>query len=400
MLKETDTYNTVPVPAYVVQEVLEDGACPLHLRFQLNDLLHKPSMLCSHSIGVLFSGLDGQCLSTVTTFLPLAGVLATRAASRELLHYSMQKPRTDSGCSEGGSSATNSRRLLRSSSAAASTGLVVHNRIRARLWLQRVEELVSGSADETVFESRARSLVDQTLRRRLEEEVAATKQGMTEEVRVAKMNMLQCVQAISEEVDRRVQEKVGTLQGEFDRRTAEQETRIIEQATALQAEVDERTSAVRESLQLRTREQEEKAEQLHMEIAHIREAFEKRVQEQEIASRKMNAELESLRSQLADVTCSRASLERKVLEQELAVAQLEAQLSVLRDHRSALCTSEEQRVCRQRLWHCALPSPLSGLTLIFVTALLWRVRNSCIWLPRLWLSCFERGKLMLYDCVL
>jgi hypothetical protein len=211
----------------------------------------------------------------------------------------------------------------------------VRDRIRVRLWLQCIAELVTGSADETIFESGVRTFVDDSLRRRLEEEVDSRTRGMDEEVRAAKLNMLVCVQAISDEVDQRVQDKVAALRQEFDHRTAEQESilremvdkRVAAQTAALQAEVDYRTNQVREKLEMRAKEQEETAAKLQLEVWSIREALEHRVREQEDASLRLNEELGSLRSRCADVTAVREALEAKVLDQQHVVARLEEQLA-------------------------------------------------------------------------
>lgn len=209
-----------------------------------------------------------------------------------------------------------------------------HDKIRVRLWLQRLADITAGGADEEVFDSSIRSFVDKTMRRRLEAEVVAAKFGMAEEVRAAKANMLQCVQAISEEVDRRVHEKVAALQDEFDRRVNEQdlalremvERRVSMQTEAMKAEVDRRTDSVREALESQSRVHEDVAAQLQTEVASIRVALTQQVYEQEVTVRNLTLELDSLRAQFAEVCSVRQALEDKVVKHEEAVVQLANQL--------------------------------------------------------------------------
>lgn len=280
----------------------------------------------------LLDGLDGQCALTVTAFLPLPDLLAARCASTDLLQRSMHRPfeKTPSFCSRS----DRYERLEPVSSAVACT----HDTIRVRLWLQRLADLTCGTANENVFETSIRSFVDGSMRRRLEGEMADAKNRMEEEVRAAKLNMLQCVQAISEEVDQRVREKVAALQDEFDRRAAERdralrdmvEERVSKQAAAMKAEVDRRTDCVREALESRARVQEDVASKLQLEVSCIREALEQRVHEQEVVVLRLTAELDSLRATLSEVAIVRETLENKLCEQEALVAKLTEHLEILR----------------------------------------------------------------------
>lgn len=328
---------TLPVPCYVLREIVRDGCCPLHLRTQLTRVLGErsvPQESREDPCGILFDVLDGRCASAITAFLPLPDILATRSVSSEFLQYAMRRQEEEPSQEALICSSSESNMLPDWETPVKDAVECVHDRIRVRLWLQRMAEITSGSTDEAVFESRVRSFVDRSMRLRLEEEVAAAKRGMEEEVRTAKSNMLQCVQAISEEVDRRVREKVDALQEEFDRRSDEQdralrelvEDRVTQQTEAMKAEVDRRTNCVREALESRAKVQELIASKLQLEVADIRQALEQRVHEQEVTVLHLTSELDSLRTHFGDVAHVRESLECRVAEQENAMMELTNQL--------------------------------------------------------------------------
>mmetsp|Transcript_89081 Transcript_89081/g.147401 ORF Transcript_89081/g.147401 Transcript_89081/m.147401 type:complete len:451 (-) Transcript_89081:89-1441(-) len=407
--------STVSVPRCVLREVLEDGCCPLHLRVQLARVLRGNT--CGAAVdsqrvetppceALLDAGLDGTldagCTSAIAAFMSHEDLLATRAAGTEPLCSMMRRPLVEDSSSavapsarsqlpgaaelDGGlgdldhlasiavAATRGDNELLEvarhlqlvdgpeNQGSAAPAGLSalanVHRRIRVRLWLRRLAELTAGGIDEDIFESSVRSFVDDALRRRLEAEVAAAKRGMEGEVRTAKANMLQCVQAISEEVDRRVREKVAALQEEFDRRAGEQahglremvEQRVSEQTLALQAEVNRRTDCVREAVEQRAREQEEAAARLHAEVARIRGVLEERVREQEDVAQRLTNELTTLRSKFFEITGEREALEARVAEQEALAVRLQSELDTLQaacQHlglpRSALCRGSPNR---------------------------------------------------------
>ncbi|CAE8634168.1 unnamed protein product, partial [Polarella glacialis] len=67
------------------------------------------------------SGL-GHCVACVASFLPLAEVLATRACSREPLQWATQRGDSEHGLQHW-----------------------VHVRIRARLWMRRLEDVLAGT---------------------------------------------------------------------------------------------------------------------------------------------------------------------------------------------------------------------------------------------------------------
>jgi len=221
--------------------------------------------------------------------------------------------------------------------------LELHNRIRVRLWMQRLGAIATNIADERYFETRMRSFTDDALRRRLEDEMQAAKQRMEEEVRDAKATMLQCVQVVSEEVDRRVRDKVAALQEELDQRTAAQsrdlrdlvERRVYEQTAALQAEVDRRTNCVRETMEQRAHDQEAAATQLRAEVMQTRTAFEQRLMEQEATAGRLAEELRELCVHLMELTSIRESLEAKVSEQQLTIAELRNDLLCATVHPNA-----------------------------------------------------------------
>lgn len=318
---------SVSVPRHLLCEIVEDGCCPLHLRTQLTRALAGQAVSQQSKAEpsrplALLDSLDGQCVLACTGFLALPDILSMRSTSTDLLDNAMQRPfEKDAG--------SHSVLMPATDSAAA-----VHNRIRVRLWLERVAEITAGSADETVFESRVRSFVDRSMRNRLEAEVAMAKSSMEEEVHTAKLNMLQCVQAISEEVDRRVRENVAALQEEFDRRAQEQdralwemvEDRVTKQTAAMKAEVDRRTDCVRDALELRAKAQEEVASMLQLEVSSIRSALDQQVREQEATVMQQTSEMNSLRANFTEVALSREMLEAKVAMQEAAVEHLMQQL--------------------------------------------------------------------------
>lgn len=329
--------STVQVPSAVLREILQDGCCPLHLRTQLTRLLTGCSLL-PHSTeetngsGRLFDDLDAACASSITAFLPLPELLAARSVSSEFLHNAMRRPFEEDVLQlpSSGQNPQISEAPLPAERPHKNAVTCVHDRIRVRLWLQRMADITAGSADETVFESRVQSFVDVSMRNRVEAEMAAAKYGMAEEVRIAKQNMLQCVQAISEEVDRRVREKVTALQEQFDNRAAEQdqvlremiEERVSRQTASMKEEVDRRTDGVREALESRAKVQEDVASKLQMEVESIREALEKRVYEQMVKELHLTAELKNLLEKFQEVVAAKEALEEKVAEQQQVIEQL------------------------------------------------------------------------------
>jgi hypothetical protein len=329
-----DEQQFARVPRCVVQEVLADGTSPLHLRLQLSRCLSQRSCekgnadaaLGVQDVTVEAALLEARCTTAVASFLPHEDILRLRAASTEML-FDVMQPQLSVACSAGSDTDESCDVSLTE----------VHDRIRARLWLQRLGTVTQGSADESVFETRVRSFVDVAMRRRLESEVAAAKALMEDEVREAKASMLQCVQVVSEEVDRRVRDNVLSLQVEFERRTADQakslhemvERRVTEQTQLLQAEVDRRTDGVRVAMDRCARDQQEAASQLRAEVALTRAMLEERVWEQEKSAEQFGLELETLRAQMVELTAIRQALEERVADQEETAAQLRGEIAVL-----------------------------------------------------------------------
>lgn len=321
--------GSVQVPRWVLKEVIEDGCCPLHVRQQLARALSTDAVPQQHEANSgLLSGDgsgDSGCAAAIAEFLPLEALLSVRATGASVLGAFMQHLPDGRQSSDEES--------LRPPLAS------MHDRIRVRLWLQRLEQLTKGVEDERVFESKVRSMMDEALRRRLEGEVAAAKTLMEEEVRAAKANMLQCVQAISDEVDRRVRDKVAMLQDEFDQRAAEHvkclqellQQRVTEQTAALRAEVDRRSDLVRAAMEERARAQEEAARCLQEEVARIRRELETRIAEQEETAAQLARELSEVRASFRDLVAIRHALESRVLEQEETARRLSQELVTLKE---------------------------------------------------------------------
>eukprot|EP00929_Paragymnodinium_shiwhaense_P066481 TRINITY_DN33352_c0_g1_i1.p1 TRINITY_DN33352_c0_g1~~TRINITY_DN33352_c0_g1_i1.p1 ORF type:complete len:454 (-),score=151.68 TRINITY_DN33352_c0_g1_i1:163-1524(-) len=404
------------VPCCLLEEVLADGTCPLHVRLQLSRAVDKApssagglqeeaaeSRLRIHSGGV----------SAVASFLTQEELLFFRAASRPCLLDAMQRERRElslekppppqvgsdaalqqlqtsllaqssaalagnapqlqeegSATAEGAAPGATAARTAAPVADARSAAMKVHERIRLRLWLQRLARLATYSPDEHIFETSIRNYVDEALRRRLEGEVLSARMRMEDEVREAKATMLRCVQAVSDEVDRRVRDKVATLQAELDRRTAEQsrelrelvEKRVGEQTTALQEEVDRRTDHLRSAMEQRAQAQEFMAAQLRIEVLETRALLEQRVMEQETATGNLLLELKDLRGHLVDVTQVREQLDLRVKDLEAFGAKLRAELTdadalaaQLRQDLAAARQVQASRSCPRRRGGCLTP---------------------------------------------
>lgn len=375
----------IEIPEILVQEIIEDGCCPLHLRIQLASALDTSDQSDCNAkcltaedesseaactalaiVGLLGGPMHpvGGCYTSLSAYLEVSDVLAARAASSAAMCGLMQRPEDEGECSfveekelarahpvqaeaqevttdtERGEQAHDVEQLVVEAPVAAirtrrSARGRVHDGIRCRLWLQRLYLLTKSMPDERVFETMVRSYVDEALRRRLTAEVEAARQLMEEEVREAKATMLQCVQAISEEVDRRVREKVSMLQDEFDRKANEQvralqdavERRVGEQTAALRAEVDRRSDCVRAAVESRARAQEDVAKRLQDEVVRIRQELESRVGEQEDVAGRLAMELSEVRRSFQDLVMVRQALEERLLYQEGASERLRAELA-------------------------------------------------------------------------
>merc|ERR1712129_218569 len=103
--------------------------------------------------------LNRHCLADVVAYLPLAEVLSIRACSREPLQWAMEREAQEHGPRHR-----------------------VHNRIRTRLWMRRIADLTAGTKDESIFETQMRSLADEALRSRMEDEMQQALAHMEEQI--------------------------------------------------------------------------------------------------------------------------------------------------------------------------------------------------------------------------
>lgn len=212
--------STVSVPRGLLYEILQDGSSPLHIRMQLNRLLgqeappERPTESFPEEIPqIALSSLAGPCLSHVAAQLPLAEILATRACSSRCLDWASQR---------GVEKLSELRK--------------VHNRIRARLWIERVADLTKDTADETVFETQVRSYANDELRRRMEQEMAE-----------AKVDMERQIHTFQVDVDRRMEEQAMRVHAIIEERVQQQ----VE--TILAAEMEKVRTMVEERVQERVR---------------------------------------------------------------------------------------------------------------------------------------------------
>lgn len=256
----------VLVPRRLLLEVIADGCCPIHLRLQLSRAvascsdrselaLEEPEEVEEESAlpkaGPAASepqevGLTRHDLSAVATFLSLAELLELRTSSREVVQLVMQ--RTGESAAE---------QLSR-----------VHDRIRTRLWMQRIEVVTAGTKDESVFETRLKSLADEALRTRMESEMQGALVQMEEQVRN--------FQGV---VDRRLQEQEQTMKRMVEERVQQElDTILRSEMMKVQAMVEqkvrERVGAIfRREIQTTVRQLQEKLEELAKENSVLRDAF-------------------------------------------------------------------------------------------------------------------------------
>lgn len=239
---EFSAHDIVPVPRGLLREVLADGCCPLHIRLQLSRYLDGkvaplPVAWCdgvieepSDAVGKVETGdddenavldvsvpaavgvlatLDSRCLAGVAAYLPLAEVLSVRACSREPLEWVMQ------GECEADEQGPCHR---------------VHNRIRTRLWMRRIADLTAGTKDESVFETQLRSLADEALRSRMEEEMQEALAHMEEQI-----------QSFQAEVDRRLEEQERHVRRMVEERVQQElDAILVSEVAKVQVMVEER----------------------------------------------------------------------------------------------------------------------------------------------------------------
>merc|ERR1719382_2432788 len=103
----------------------------------------------------------------------------------------------------------------------------VHDRIRARLWMRRIEDVTAGTKDETVFETRMRTLADDALRSRMETEMEEALAHMEDQIRT-----------FQAEVDRRLEEQEEHVRRLVEERVQKELDAIL--ASGVQAMIEER----------------------------------------------------------------------------------------------------------------------------------------------------------------
>lgn len=258
---------TVPVPRRLLQEVITDGCCPLHLRLQLaravavedaaalkrRCLGHEAIIVAveiEESSGPLAT-LDHRCLAAVAAHLPLAEVLTVRACSREPLMWAMQRD-------------------LSTQEEEEEPGVrqLVHDRIRARLWMRRIEDVTAGTKDETVFETRMRTLADEALRSRMETEMEEALAHMEDQIRAFQAEVDRRLEEQEQHVRRLVEERV---QKELDAILASE---VVKVQAMVEERVRERVSAIfRREVRETVRELQGKLDTLVEENELLRDAF-------------------------------------------------------------------------------------------------------------------------------
>eukprot|EP00927_Polykrikos_kofoidii_P028731 TRINITY_DN25003_c0_g1_i1.p1 TRINITY_DN25003_c0_g1~~TRINITY_DN25003_c0_g1_i1.p1 ORF type:complete len:927 (+),score=189.16 TRINITY_DN25003_c0_g1_i1:208-2781(+) len=288
-LSETDL---VTIDRGLVRDVLRDGTCPLHVRVRLEKVLRKPASQTScDRCGNETAVVGGQSISSsslkrertaAATATPIDGHTVESGAHRalgssasssssacagkgdgndgEIVPPSSAELPADSlfqeafgcGCLSTVMSALSLREVLsfRASGALCLAWAMqrdvsghpelakVHNRIRARLWIQRVADLTKDTADETIFESQVKSYADDALRRRMEAEMLE-----------AKVLMETQIHEFQDEVDRRMEEQALRVHASVEERVQQQLDTILaaemEKVRALVEErVQERVKAV------------------------------------------------------------------------------------------------------------------------------------------------------------
>lgn len=274
---EPSLYDAVLVPRSLLREVLGDGCCPLHLRLQLSRYLEErevplladvdfagdgqasstrpveSSELADESKAEttlaaeagLLTTLDPRCLAGVAAYLPLAEVLVVRACSREPLQWAMQREAEEQGPSHR-----------------------VHDRIRTRLWMRRIADLTAGTKDESIFETQMRSLADESLRARMEDEMQEALAHMEEQI-----------QSFQAEVDRRLEEQERHVRRMVEERVQQELDAILVSEVAkvqvmVEERVRERVSAIfRREVRETVRELQDKLDSLAQENQTLSDAF-------------------------------------------------------------------------------------------------------------------------------
>eukprot|EP00928_Gymnodinium_smaydae_P046921 TRINITY_DN31287_c0_g1_i1.p1 TRINITY_DN31287_c0_g1~~TRINITY_DN31287_c0_g1_i1.p1 ORF type:complete len:377 (-),score=88.86 TRINITY_DN31287_c0_g1_i1:129-1097(-) len=153
-------------------------------------------------------GLSAPCLACVVAYLPLAEILAVRTCAQEPLQWAMDHAAEE----ESGPQHR------------------VYDRIRARLWLRRVEDITAGTKDESIFETRMRSLADEALRSRMETEMQESLRHMEEQIH-----------QFQSEVDRRLEDQERQVRRMVEERVQQElDTILANEMVKVQAMVEER----------------------------------------------------------------------------------------------------------------------------------------------------------------
>eukprot|EP00931_Biecheleriopsis_adriatica_P035049 TRINITY_DN20200_c0_g1_i1.p1 TRINITY_DN20200_c0_g1~~TRINITY_DN20200_c0_g1_i1.p1 ORF type:complete len:782 (-),score=273.35 TRINITY_DN20200_c0_g1_i1:139-2484(-) len=157
------------------------------------DRFHQQKLQLAVSKKVPFpTRLEPTCLVLVVCGLSLEEILALRAVNFSCLQWAMHGAITQLGevCK-------------------------AHHRIRTRLWISRLEEINSSTADETVYESKVRQLADDALRRRMEAEMADARQDMEDRIRDFHVEVDRRMEAqavrVHAIVEERVQQQLDTI---------------------------------------------------------------------------------------------------------------------------------------------------------------------------------------------
>mmetsp|Transcript_50671 Transcript_50671/g.135013 ORF Transcript_50671/g.135013 Transcript_50671/m.135013 type:complete len:300 (-) Transcript_50671:553-1452(-) len=211
--------DPVLVPRWVLREILLDGSCPLHIRLQLRQVMERA---CHSANAEATKGPEGaqcslsalgSCLAIVASRLSMSEILALRSVGTGCLDWAMQR------------AVTGEEGLQK-----------VHDRIRARLWIQRVSDVTRDTSDETIFETQVKSFANDALRRRMESEMAN-----------AKIHMERQIHAFQGEVDRRMEEQALRVHAIVEERVQHQLD------TILAAEMEKVRALVEERVQDRVR---------------------------------------------------------------------------------------------------------------------------------------------------
>jgi len=153
------------------------------------------------------------CMPSLVVMFPLAEILAVRACSVAGLEWVMMRAAVQLG-----------------------DAVKAHDRIRTRLWIQRVADLNRDNADETVYETPVRRFADDALRRRMETEMADARHHMEQQIRL-----------FQEEVDRRMEQQAVRVHAIVEERVQQQLD------TILAVEMDKVRALVEERVQGRIR---------------------------------------------------------------------------------------------------------------------------------------------------